>query len=221
MQEIRARVAALSGLTGQLIDGILREYYRFSPEIAANLEHDDAARGTVLSLVVRPLMAWFNLAVTLGLNPSDAKTIEQHVRDVLDQRQGAHGRLSGARILEAIRAGKPLPGLVPPAIRPFAEKAREAARLPLASWALLEPLARIWSLDTGHTHVIDAVSHWLAAAPLETLAQPAGADDLHRELTTLAGFFDFCPLARRQVGIRLAAAWPEAVPALEKHGFVG
>ncbi len=40
------------------------------------------------------------------------------------------------------------------------------------------------------------------------------------ELGVLAGFFDFRPMARRQLGKRLTAAWPGAASALERVGFV-
>ena len=38
------------------------DYALFSPAIAAELEHDDVARLTVLAVIVRPLLAWYTLA---------------------------------------------------------------------------------------------------------------------------------------------------------------
>ena len=38
LRRLRDRVAARSGLAGELIDRIYRDYYQFSPDIAADLE---------------------------------------------------------------------------------------------------------------------------------------------------------------------------------------
>jgi hypothetical protein len=207
-------------LSGQLVAEILREYYQFSPEIAAELEGDEAARRAVLEVVVRPLMAWYALAVTLGLDLSDGETVKRHVRDVLDACAGNPGGRSILAALEAIRSGKPLPAGAPGAILPFMDRARPVGGSHFASWAILDPLVRAWSLGVRHADVIDEVSEWLGSAPLETLSQPADPDVLDEDLKKLSGFFDFRPTARRQVGIRMALAWPEAVPALTRSGFL-
>jgi hypothetical protein len=218
MQEIRARVATVSALSGQLIAEILREYYQFSPDIAADIERDEAARKAVLRIVVRPLMAWYALAVTLGLELPDAKTVDRHVQDVVNA--CAPPSVSTAAMLEALRSGKSLPADVPREILPFMDRARQAGRSQFASWAIFDPLIRAWSLGERSADVIDEVSEWLGNAPLETLPQPADPDVLDEELKRLSGFFDFRPAARRQVGIRLASAWPGAVPALTRNGFL-
>jgi hypothetical protein len=220
MQQIRARVAAVSALSEQLIAEILREYYQFSPEIAADVGGDEVARTAVLGIVVRPLMAWYALAVTLGLELSDAKTVERYVRELLGACASHPGSLSTAAALEAIRSGKPLPADVPSTILPFMDRARQAGRSQFASWAILDPLVRAWSLGARHADVIEEVSQWLGSAPLESLPQPTDPNVLDEELKKLSGFFDFRPAARRQLGTRLASAWPEAVPALTKHGFL-
>jgi hypothetical protein len=220
MQQIRARVAALSGLTGRLIEDILREYYEFSPAIAGGLAENDAARNTVLTVVVRPLMAWFDLAVGLGLERSDASEVERLARNVHDgcRDQPEMHRVIAA--LEAIRSGEPLPEDAPPAIRLFAARAQKTAHLSAASWALIEPLECLYSLQARQADVIDEVYRWLAAAPLESHAPHSDPAVLDHELKTLVGFFGARPAARRLLGTRLREAWPDAAPALEKHGFV-
>jgi hypothetical protein len=219
LQQIRAGVADRSALGAQLIREILREYYRFSPGIAAALEKDEAARKAVLEIVVRPLVAWYNLAVNLALAQSDTKTIEHHARAVLEASSGDPGDLSIATLFEAIRSGNPLPENAPQAILPIADKAKAAARLPYASWAIFDPLVRVWSLRKSQSNVVDEVAQWLGAAPLEGFS-PSGQQALDGELSIVAGFFDFRPSARRQLGSRLAAAWPQSASALEKHGFI-
>jgi hypothetical protein len=220
MQQMRARVAGVSALSGQLIAEILREYYQFSPEIAAHIDKDEAARRFVLGMVVRPLMAWYSLAVSLGLELSDAKTAECHVHEALDACAVDPSSFSIPAVLEAIRSGKPLPEDSPGAILPFMDRAREAARLRSASWAILDPLVRLWTLRERRADVVDELSEWLGNAPLETLLRPEDPDVLDNDLKTLSGFFDFRPAARRQLGIRLASAWPETVPALARNGFL-
>lgn len=219
LQQVRARIADRSALGAQLIREILREYYRFSPGVAAALEKDEATRKAVLEIVVRPLVAWYNLVIVLGLEQSDTKAVEQHVQAVLDACSGDPGDLSIATLFEAIRSGDPLPENAPRALS-IADKAKAAARLPCASWAIFDPLVRIWSMRKSHSNVVDEVAQWLGAAPVEGFSPPSDQQALDGELSTVAGFFDFHPSARRQLGARLAAAWPELAPALEKHGFI-
>ena len=220
LQQIRAGVADTSALGAQLIREILREYYRFSQGIAAALEKDEGVRTAVLEIVVRPLVAWYNLAFILSRGPSDAKTVEHHARAVLDACPGDPGDLSMAALFEAIRSGNPLPGNAPQAILTIADKANAAARLPYASWAIFDPLVRVWSLRKSQANVVDEVAQWLGAAPLEGFSPPSDQQALDGELNIVAGFFDFHPSARRQLGTRLAAAWPLSASALEKHGFI-
>jgi hypothetical protein len=92
--------------------------------------------------------------------------------------------------------------------------------MPYASWAILDPLVRVWTLEAGKGDLVHEVSQWLAAAPLETLKRPANVAELEDQLEILATFYDFEPAARRQAGPRLAAAWPEVVDALQRYGFV-
>lgn len=107
-----------------------------------------------------------------------------------------------------------------PALR---EAARQAGAGPFTDWALLDPLRRVvrcrtlGALDT--MTLLDQVDAWLAHAPLEHL-RPPPPDQIDHELALLAfgAFAD--PGARHQVGARLAAAWPDAVAALRRHGYL-
>jgi hypothetical protein len=122
---------------------------------------------------------------------------------------------------ECSQAAKPLPAEAPEQLFAFAPLIKQAAELPLASWALLDPLVRAWTITTRHLDVIDEVSQWLATAPIETYVQIMEPEKLDAELDTLASYFAFSPAARLRMGSRLAAAWPEAGDALRRHGFVG
>jgi hypothetical protein len=96
---------------------------------------------------------------------------------------------------------------------------RKAAALPHAGWAILDPLARAWGAAGARRDVRAEVAQWLADAPLDKLARPADAV-LDGELAALAGLFDFRPDARRVLGARLTQAWPQAIGALARHGFI-
>jgi hypothetical protein len=213
-------VGAASALSGQVISEILREYYQFSPQIAANLEKDELARKAVLRIVVRPLIAWYTLASNLGLERADRNAVSQAAQEVLDACPRSLGEGLVAPVLEAIQSGGPLPEDAPQQLLAFLPRIREAARLRFASWAILDALVRAWTLSARHVDVLAEVGEWLATAPLELVAQPKDPKRLDVDLAALAGFFDFRPRARLQLGARLAEAWPESVEALERHGFM-
>ena len=220
LRQLRDRVASASLLGGQLIDVIYRDYSQFSPEIADELEQNGVAQKAVLWVVVRPLLAWYTLAGVLALEQANRKTVDQAARDVLSACPRYLGGSSIIALLETIRAGKALPPDTHPLLLDFAPRIQKAADLRFASWAILDPLVRAWRSATNHLDVIDEVAQWLATAPLEALALPSDRQVLDVELGVLAGFFDFQPIARRQLGERLAATWPDATSALERAGFV-
>jgi hypothetical protein len=207
-------------LGGDLIDVIYRDYSQFSPAIAAELEQDMIAQKAVLWVIVRPLLAWYTLAGILALEQADPKTVKPAAQDVLNACPQYLGGSLIIALLEAIRAGEALPADTHPLLLEFAPRIQEAARLRFASWAILDPLIRAWRSTRDHLNVVDEVAQWLATAPLEALAPPSDPQMLNVELGVLAGFFNFRPMARRQLGERLVAAWPDAASALERAGFV-
>ena len=220
LRALRDQVSGASRLGGQLIDVIYREYYQFSPDIAAELQQDGEARVLVLSLIVRPLLAWYSLAGTLALEQSNEQAVRQATRDVANACPPYLGGASIISLLEAIRGGEALPADSHPLLLEFAARFQEAAQLRFASWAILDPLIRVWRSATDQLDVVDEVAQWLATAPLEALAPPSDPELLELELGVLASFFDFRPAARGQLAARLTAAWPAEVGALNRAGFV-
>jgi hypothetical protein len=216
LRELRDRVSTASQVGAQLIDTIYGEYAQFSPRVAAELEHDEASREAVLQLVVRPLLAWYTLAGTLGLEDANRETISQAVRDVVNACPRYMGR-PVVTMLEALRSGEALPDSAPPLVLDLVPR---VAHLPYASWAILDPLIRAWRSATDNLDVVEEVAQWLASAPLESLAPASDPKQLDRELAVLADFLDFRPMARRQLGERLSTTWPDAAGALEHAGFV-
>jgi hypothetical protein len=220
LRELRQLVVAKSALGAELIERIYSEYYQFSPAIASRLEQDGLARMATLWVVVRPLLAWYTLAGALALKEAGQKAVGEALGEVLN---ACSNNLVGASIgsmLKAIRLGDPLPEDAPEMLREFEARLRQAAKLPYVSWAILDPLVRVWTLEAGTGDLVHEVSQWLAAAPVETLKRPAKVAELEDQLEILATFYDFEPAARRQAGPRLAAAWPEVVDALQRYGFV-
>jgi hypothetical protein len=123
-------------------------------------------------------------------------------------------------VLEAIRDDLPLPPQAPPQVRAFAPVIKEAARLPLVEWALLDSLIRAWGLTTNHRDVLGEVSQWLSSAPIENFLGSTDPERLDAELATLSGFFDFHPAARLVMGARLVAVLPHLTGALTRHRFI-
>jgi hypothetical protein len=219
LRQLRQRVIAKSALGAQLIERVYNEYYQFSPAIAAQVQQDDMARIATLGIVVRPLLAWYTLAGALALPEAGQNVVRNAVDEILNACLNSPIRPSISSMLDAIRSGAPLPEGAPEMILSFEPRLRQAAKLPYASWAILDPLVRMWSLDTGNPDLAHEVSQWLAAAPIETLKRPAKVVELEAQLAILATFFDFEPNARRQAGSRLAEAWPEVTAALQRYGF--
>ncbi|MGA2420375.1 MAG: hypothetical protein ABSG69_09840 [Candidatus Acidiferrum sp.] len=220
LQQLRRQIRATSGLCDQLIDGILHEYYQFSPQLASEIERDELTRKAVLRFVVRPLVAWFSLSRIVGLEKSDPDAVSIAAQEVLTVCP-RHLATIIVPILEAVHKQRPLPVEAPEQLFAFAPTIQQAASLPLASWALLDPLLRAWSVTVRHLDVIDEVSQWLASAPVELFVPLTDPAVLDAEFATLAGFFDFQPVARLRMGSRLAAALPDVTSMLQRHGFIG
>jgi hypothetical protein len=220
LRQLRDQVAAASKLAAQLIETIYQEYYQFSPQIADNLQQDAAARNTVLGIVVRPLLAWYTLAGVLALKSHDDETVSQALQEVANACPQFLGSSLIPTLLEKIRDGEPLPVLAPKLLRQFAPRLQQIAQLRFASWAIFDPLIRVWRAATAAEQLITAVSEWLATAPLEALDPIENPELLETDLSSLASFFDFQPQARQQLGARLAVAWPDATAALQRHGFL-
>jgi hypothetical protein len=220
LRQLRQRVVAKSALGAQLIERIYGEYYQFSPALAARLEGNDMARVATLWVVVRPLLAWYTLAGALALEEAGPWAVREAVGEVRNALSSDLLGLPIGTLLETIRSGAPLPPETPEMLLAFEPRLREAAKLRYASWAILDPLVRMWSTEKDPAGLVSEVSQWLAAAPLETLTPPARVEDLEAQIEILADFYEFEPKARQQVGSRLAAAWPEVVGALQSYGFL-
>lgn len=220
LRQLRDRVAGVSGLGAQLIDRIYGEYYQFSPQMAARLEQSLLARLAVLGIVVRPLLAWYALAGRLALDPADGEAVRQAARDVLGACPRHLGGASIVATLAALRSGAALPAPASRLLREFGPRLRVAMTLRYASWAIFDPLESAWDCVIHRHDPVDAVSRWLAQAPVQTLPAPHEPAQLDAELAALASFLDFRPQAKGPLGARLATAWPQATDALARHGFI-
>lgn len=88
------------------------------------------------------------------------------------------------------------------------------------AWAILDPLVRLWNAAAHGHDTGDAVAAWLANAPLESVTPPNHPSALEFELAALARLLAFNPTVKRVLGARLVVAWPGAVGALSRHGFI-
>jgi hypothetical protein len=220
LRALRGHVVKRSAVAAALIDTIYAEYWQFSPSIAHELNQDEFARQAVLSTVVRPLVAWYTLAGTLAFEPCDRKAIKKAAQDASKACPVFVGGSTVTAVLKAIRTGEEVGVSLPQVVQSFLPKIREAARLPFASWAIFDPLERVWKCAANHSDIVDEVAQWLANAPLESLPSPSTPRELEVELGALADFFNFRPAARHKLGKRLVAAWPDAADALKRHDFV-
>jgi hypothetical protein len=219
LRRLRNRVAAVSGLGAQLIDLVYGEYFQFSPAVAEQLAGDVIARQAVLAVVVRPLLAWYALAGTLGPGFENRST-ENAARAVVDACPALFGRSAVADALAALQSGGELSPGAARALGPFAHRIREVAGMRFVAWAILDPLARLWSAAARDSDMVHEVAQWLAAAPLEATVPPTDPAALDREIAALARLLAFRPEVKLDLGPRLAAAWPGASGMLARHGFL-
>lgn len=219
LRMLRDRVAGMSGLCARLVDLIYDEYFQFSPEIAKRVENDGMTRQAVLAVVVRPLLAWYALAGELALGGA-GPAADLAARAVANACPVFFGRARIAASLNALRAGEPPPPGVTKLMGELVPRIREAAQMRFAAWAVLDPLARLWHAAAHGNDMADAVSAWLADAPLEAVSPPGHPSALDFELTALARLLAFNSAVKPVLGARLAAAWPDACGALSRHGFI-
>lgn len=218
LRQLRDRVAAHSSLSGQLIGRIYGEYERFSPAMAKEIEQSTVAKMGALTVVVRPLIAWYTLAGTLAMDSQDQVKLSHAAQDLLDACPRVIG-IPVSKMLDTIKSGLPLPKWAPKPLHELMPAIQQATQLPLASWAILDPLIRAWSITTQHRDAVSQVFKWLGSAPLETLPQPCKCGALDKELEAVASFFRLNPSEQRRMGARLAEKWPGAADALTRHGF--
>jgi hypothetical protein len=218
---LRDRVLQTTELGSALLDAIYRDYYSFSPRIARELAEDDDLRGEILRIAVRPLLAWYRLAETLALDPDAPRSAEQAARVVLEACQvNAATMRTAATLLETVGQGDLLPAGAPTPLTYLASRLDDAMALPFASWAIVAPLVRIWTCAVSGADPMEEAIAWLADAPLDLLAPPAGYTRLHAELGLLARGPLASPVARHKIGARLALAWPHLVRELRQHDFI-
>jgi hypothetical protein len=218
LRALRDRVSARSALAARLIDAIYAEYYTFSPAMAADIRQSALTRHAISSVVVRPLLAWYDLAGVLGFESSDRQAVAGAASQLSRACPVYMGRGAITAVLETIRAGNRVPARASGLLGEYASRIDAVLRLPFVSWAILDALASAWRPST-HRDPIDAIAQWVARAPIDALPLPADAAALDAELAALAPLVDFQPSARWPVGERIARVRPDAAAALARHGF--
>jgi hypothetical protein len=217
LRDLRQQVVHASSIAEEIIARVYRDYAEFAPAIAADLHGDGFARQVVLRTVVTPLVAWYRLAGKLALERSDTAGIATAIA-AISRACPSYLQATGiVDVLTAIHTGEDLPFGAAAALGTFTGKLRRAVELPFASWAILQPLLRVWTIASDHRDPIREVAQWLEAVPLDDPQLFATRCDC--ELHALAALFDFVPEARHRLGARLLAAWPGSEPQLKRTGF--
>jgi hypothetical protein len=219
LKQLRDRVVRATTLGAQLLDSIYRDYYRFSPAIAADLRRDENARAAVLALAIRPLIAWYSLVEAIALAPDDIRAQDLALEELERSRPVEADARRVSAVVNALAAGGDMPSDLGALPTEFAPWGGQFASLPFSNWAIVEPLVRFWRSAAEEADILAEVVDWMGLAPLEALAPPKG-EALEHELNFLArGPFREETL-RRTVGARMSAAWIDAGPSLTRHGFI-
>lgn len=219
LRALRDEVAARAPIAGRLIDAIYDEYWQFSPAVADEIRDDETSRMAVMTLVVKPLLAWYEFAGKLSLSPEDTTAVTGAGREL---QRACPRYLQPAKIagfLARLAKESASPESMPALVRQLAPRLQQALALPLVRWAIFEPLQRAWQGAADRLDMQGEVAHWLAGAPVDavTITHPdAAADELH----SLASLLAFDAEARAAVGTRLAKAWPDHQRALQEAGLL-
>jgi hypothetical protein len=213
LRAIRNRLATRSKIGRELIAAIYEEYWRFSPAIADAIAASPTARAAVRQFVVGPLFAWYELAESLALGGN----VDRGTRAVLAACPTELAPQTTLVLNLAVSGAA-----ATPEFDELASTLRQVAERPLAAWALLRPLLKVWECAaSGHgadKALVVAIGDWLAAAPLEAISLPKRAVD--RELRELSGFLAFAPDARRVLAARLVEIWPSTELSVARCGFL-
>ncbi len=152
-------------------DELHREYYRFSPAVAARMDADEEFRAEVRELLVEPLTAFFELAAARVFAPAG----------LADARRRLAGIASGH---DTAPAGELLHALTALADgRPSTLGIAVDGESPLVRWALTEPLIRYWEtvgqgLPPGRT--AEAMERYIPAWTAR-LPRPPGVTEAQRQ----------------------------------------
>jgi hypothetical protein len=217
---LRERVLASTELGASLLGAVYDDYYSFSPPIAAELAADDELRRQVLDVAVRPLLAWYGLVEAVVLDGDDRALVESAVKEVSAACESS-APAEVAALCAALARGEALPQDAPEPFGYLSSRLGDVVALPYSAWSMFDPLVRVWRCRAGEAELEEEVARWLIAAPLDRLPQPAPGERFEAELGLLAAGPFRTAAARAEVGLRLAAAWPELAGELRRHGFVG
>lgn len=213
LRALRDRVVERSLIARTLIDAVYGEYWQFSPALAERIDADRLTRQGALWVAVKPLIAWYEFAGQLAFEPGDEAAVARGAKALA----GACPRwLLPASIcahIGRLRRGEPLPDRAPAPLLELAPRLRQAAALPYIDWAMLLPLERCWALAAEGGDARAEIARWLGDAPVDRLPPPA-SELLLSQVGALLGLLDFDAAARRRLGERLCAAWPQAAAAV-------
>jgi hypothetical protein len=215
-----------SVLGRDLVERIYREYYAFSPAIAAELTADPALRAMVHADVVAPLVEWYGLVEARYLH-GDANIVTALAEMLLAGiQQGDMTGLSDS--YSAFARAAPLPVNAPSGLVYLRERiGSQALSTALVRWAYAEPLDACFACAAQGADARDLLAKmagWIGRIPLEGAAAHRGAAEFETEVRNLAAALGE-PAMRHALGARLQtrfAAEPDldAERALAAHDLI-
>ncbi|MFI9080017.1 CFI-box-CTERM domain-containing protein [Streptomyces sioyaensis] len=138
----RARVERLRSLRDGVLkphpvglaafDELHREYYRFSPAVAARMDRDEDFRATVRDLLVEPLTAFFELAAARVFTPEGLPGARLRLEEIARGHHTGDAAELARSLSEPAGGGPSVLGISVP------------GESPLVQWALIGPLALYW-----------------------------------------------------------------------------
>jgi hypothetical protein len=191
---------------------LFREYYRFSPQVAAAMRRSESLRIGIDDLCVAPLLRFFETATTFvdsrGTHASSTALRECRMdRAVLGEMAMAVRDLR-----RSSRAPRIPPGPTAAIVAEFSRNGLRSTRrrMPYVDWALLEPLLLAYRTMTedvpapvADARLRERIEEWLTRMPLPSASSFASDDERVAELRAMADAVFTTDSIRRQIALRL------------------
>jgi hypothetical protein len=213
VRRLRDVVLRRSVWGSEFFEKLLPEYYRFSPQVAAEMEQWPGLRESISRLIVQPYFQF----LTILENYVDGGWQRATTRIAIDEDAALiYERLSSlkASLVDSPECDEQEKVLAAPesaSVMEVFEYISQAVRTTAranghVSWALLDPLILFWSAARGRDiqEFMNEIARWLASAPIPSSYARLAEDALAEDLEYLRDTIFTSPSIRRQVGSRLS-----------------
>lgn len=226
LNRTRDHLLRASILGRDLVERIYREYYAFSPAIAAELTANPSLQAAVRSDVVVPIVEWYGLVEARYVH-GDAKIVTASAEALLTSIRRQH-RPPLADSYRAFAEGEALPADAPAGLVYLrARIGSRALSTDLVRWAYAEPLDVCFACAAEGGDARDLLSRmarWVGRMPLEAAAAPPSTAAFESEVRNLATALDE-PAMRHALGASLRSRFAsephlDAERVLAAHDFI-